>query len=66
MTELLRMAGIEGRTGHALRRTFATEMMRRGVDLRTVQALLRHASLATSEHYLAVPDIDRMRAAVAA
>lgn len=66
VSELLAEAGIVDRTGHALRRTFATRLMRSGVDLRTVQALLRHSSIATSQHYLAVPDLERMRAAVAA
>ncbi len=66
VVDLLHRLGIEGRTGHALRRTFATELVRHGVDLRTVQALLRHQSIATSEHYLALPDLERMRAAVAA
>lgn len=61
----LARAGITELRGHALRRTFATAALGRS-DLRTVQALLRHSSIATSVHYLAVPDMERMRAAVAA
>lgn len=58
-------AGIADHRGHSLRRTFATTALAR-TDLRTVQSLLRHASIATSEHYLAVPDLERMRLAMAA
>jgi integrase len=43
-------AGVPG--FHILRRTFATSCLRGGVDIRTVQAWLGHASLATTELYL--------------
>lgn len=66
MVEIMRRAGVkrrayDGRSAHTLRRTCATDLLDAGANIRQVQAVLRHASLNSTEHYLRRSNAEDLR-----
>lgn len=59
--QAMRRADIQG-TPHSLRHWYATTLLSEGADLRTVQELMRHSSVQTTQVYTQVPDKRRSEA----
>ena len=58
----LRRAGIKDFHFHDLRRTAATWLLENGVDIRTIQEILAHTNISTTERYLSVSTENKIKA----
>lgn len=59
---LYKGAGIAGGSSHSGRRTFITTLANKGVSVRLLASLVRHANIATTQRYIDVNDDMKRRA----
>ena len=63
MKEWIRSAGIDKDiTFHSYRRTFATLQAAAGTDIRTIQSMMAHKSITTTQRYMKVVDSNKREA----
>src|ERR1019366_2905067 len=61
-TTALRQAGIKGVTWHTLRHTFASRLVMAKVDLKTVQELMGHKTIAMTARYAHLASTHKLQA----
>ena len=54
--------GIEGASSHSPRRTFITNLAEKGVSVRVLQSICRHANISTTQAYIDVNDAMKRKA----
>ena len=62
MLKLFRDAGFDGASSHSMRRSFATNCIRAGVDIVSLQTLMNHASIQQTSEYVFTNDETLMKA----
>ena len=56
MLKLFRKAGFDGASSHSMRRSFATNCIRAGVDIVSLKTLMNHSSIQQTSEYVATND----------
>lgn len=59
---LYKRAGVSGASSHSGRRTFITTLANKGVSVRLLASLVRHANISTTQRYIDVNDDMKRRA----
>jgi integrase/recombinase XerD len=59
---LFKSVGIEGASSHSPRRTMITNLADKGVSVRVLQSIARHANLSTTQSYIDVNDAMKRKA----
>ena len=60
--KIAKVAGVENVSTHSLRRTCANSLRRNGVDLKIIQEILGHSTLAITEAYFKVDPAEKKKA----
>lgn len=64
--KILKEAGIDGRTFHTLRHTFATNCVENGMDVKTLSEILGHSDVKTTLNRYVHPTMDSKRKQIGA